>query len=42
MPNKQLTKEELFKKIVLEIEVQKILLDVPIHNHFSGERIRLP
>lgn len=39
MPNIQLSKEELFKKIVLEIEVQKIFLDIPIQNHFSGERI---
>lgn len=39
MSNKQLSKEELFKKIVLDIEVQKILLDIPIQNHFKGERI---
>lgn len=39
MASKQLSKEELFKKVVLEIEGQKILLDVPIQNHFKGERI---
>ncbi len=40
MPNKQLSKDALFKRIVLEIEVQQIFLDVPIQNHFKGNPIK--
>jgi hypothetical protein len=39
MANKQLSKEELFKRIVLEIDVQRIFVDIPIQNHFKGNPI---